>query len=1030
MKRSLRKITYREIRSSLGRFLAILCIVMLGAGFLAGLKVTRKAMLKTLNSYNAESRFFDFRMISTLGLTEDDVSYFASLPGVETAEGATETDALFEMPDDMESVLKVHSMPKSINTPLLRSGRLPQAENECVLDAFYFGEDVIGKTITLSERNDSQRLDLFGGRTYTVVGLVNSPLYINFTRGTTTLGSGSVRGFVYLPESALTASYHTDIYLRLSQTGDVYTAAYDDAVDGARDAFSDALNERAALRYEEIRAEAQEKVDSGRAEYESHLADYEAQAASARRQLADALVKIQSGETQLAETRGQLDGGWASLRQAQSDLDASRAQYEAALPQQQAQLEGAKAQLSAGWAQYQSGLSAYQEAVKQYGEAALAQQKVQLDATKAQLEESQTAYDQGLAQLEGAAAALQKGQAVIDENRLTLEQGETAYADGVAKMAAARSDYAAARTETEQQLLEAQQKLDDAKAELDDAQQKINEMEKPTVYLLDRYTNTGYASFKSDSGIVDGVAKVFPIFFFLVSALVCLTTMNRMVDEQRTQIGTLKSLGYRPWEIMKGYLLYTTLASGVGSVLGVLLGSAVFPKMIWKGYNIMYGFTDIQIVFDIRQSVIVCLAFLCCSLLVTWITCRKELKEVPAELIRPKAPKAGKRILLERIPFLWKRFSFLGKVSARNIFRYKKRMFMMIVGIAGCTALLLTGFGINDSVTGLADTQYDEISLYDAQVNFRSDMTAEEENAFLSDGAAAISECAFLSMSTVDAAVDGSLKSVHLVGTDTTDLSPFVHFSNKGQTVSYPQDGEVCINDNLARILGVEEGDSVTFQNSERQTITLRVSGIFHNVIYNYAYVTLHTLEETPGFDSGVNAAYVNFRDASNVYGAAAAVGSLSNVAAVSLTQSTLDLVDRSLSSMKYIVGLITFCAGALAFIVLYNLTNININERIREIATIKVLGFRQGESAAYVFRENLVLTLMGAGVGIPLGIWLHRYVMNNIRIDMISFDVKILWQSYALAIALTLLFAAVVDFFMYFRLNRINMAESLKSVE
>jgi len=1003
---------------------------MLGAGFLAGLKVTRKAMLRTLDDYNAESRFFDFRMISTLGLTEDDVSFFASLPGVEAAEGAVEKDALFEMPDNMESVLMTHSVPEKIDTLVVRAGRLPEADGECVLDAFNFGNDVIGKTITLSDRNDQDRLDLFEGRTFTVVGLVNSPLYINFTRGTTTLGSGSVRAFVYLPRSAFSTSYDTDIYVRLSQTGNVYTDAYDDAVDSVRDGFSDALNERAALRYEDIRNTAQEKVDSGKEDYEAGQATYEEQSASAHRQLADALSQLRSGEATLADTRAQLDDGWAAVEQAQSELDASRAQYEAAAGQQQAQLDAAKAQLDDGWAQYQAGLSAYEQAVKLYGETAMAQQKAQLDATKAQLENGQRAYDEGIAQLKSAAAALQQGQAEIDANRQTLQAGEASYSDGMAQLAQARRDYETASAEAEQQLSEARQKLDDALQELTDAQQKVDDIEKPTVYLLDRYTNTGYASFKSDSGIVDGVARVFPIFFFLVAALVCLTTMNRMVDEQRTQIGTLKSLGYRPWEIMKGYLLYTGLASGIGSILGVLIGSAVFPKMIWKGYNIMYGFTDIRLVFDMTLSAIVCLAFLCCSLLVTWLTCRSELSEVPAELIRPKAPKAGKRILLEHIPFLWKRFHFLGKVSARNIFRYKKRMFMMIVGIAGCTALLLTGFGINDSITGLADTQYDEISLYDAQVNFKSDMTAEDKAAFLSDCSDTVDACAFLSMCTVDAAVDGSLKSVHLVGTDTSDMTPFMHFGLNGRTLTYPDDGEVYINDNLARIMGVSEGDTVTFQNSDRQTITLTVSGIFHNVIYNFAYVTLHTLEETPGFSSGVNTAYLNFSDPSDVYAAAASAGNSSFVTSVNLTQSTLDLVDRSLSSMKYIVGLVTFCAGALAFIVLYNLTNININERIREIATIKVLGFRQWESASYVFRENLVLTVMGAGVGIPLGIWLHSYVMSNIRIDMISFDVKILWHSYALAIALTLLFAAVVDFFMYFRLNRINMAESLKSVE
>ena len=1030
MKQSLRKITYREIKNSLGRFLAILCIVMLGAGFLAGLKVTRKAMLRTLDEYNAESCFFDFRIVSSLGLTAEDVTYFGGLSGVQAAEGAMETDALFNMPDDTESVLKVHSVPREVNTLLLRTGRMPEASDECVLDAFHFKEDMIGQTITLSDNNTDDRTDLFDNKAYTVVGLVNSPLYINFARGTTTLGSGTVRGFAYVPAEAFTTDYYTDIYVHLTTTGNVYTDAYDNAVDAFEDGLTDEANGRAQLRYEDIRAEAQEKVDSGRADYEEGLQEYEDQKASAQKQLDDALDQINEGERQLSAVRAQLDSGWTALKEGQAKLDASRAEYEAAAPQTQTQLNAAKEQLSAGWAQYNEGLQAYEEAVKVYGEAAMAAQKAQLDATKAQLTASQTAYEQGIAQLEGAREQLAAAQADIDANRQTLENSEKEYSAAVEKLKSSRVTYNTSRAEAEEKLADAKAKLNDAEAELADAQTKVDDIEAPDVFVLGRYTNTGYASFENDSGIVDGVAKVFPIFFFLVAALVCVTTMNRMVDEQRTQIGTLKSLGYKPWEIMKGYLLYTGLAAGFGSILGVIIGTVVFPKMIWQGYNIMYGFTDIRLVFDWPLAIVVCLAFLACSLLVTWLTCRNELRQAPAELIRPQAPQPGKRILLEHIPFIWKRFSFLAKVSARNIFRYKKRMFMMIVGIAGCTALLLTGFGINDSVTGLADTQFEEISVYDAQVNFKSDLSEEDQTDFLSDCGDTVSDCAFLSMYTVDANVNDNLKSVYLVGTDRTDMTPFMHFDQNGTALTYPGVGEVYINDNLARILGVKVGDTVTFQNSGLDTITLTVSGIFRNVMHNYAYVSLDTLRQAEGFDSGVNTAYLNFRDGADSYEGAAQVGSPSYVAATSVTKSTLDLVDRSLSSMKYIVGLVTFCAGALAFIVLYNLTNININERIREIATIKVLGFRQWESASYVFRENLVLTMMGAAVGIPLGIWLHRYVIDNIRIDMISFDVKILWQSYVLAIVLTLLFAVIVDFFMYFRLNRINMAESLKSVE
>jgi len=427
---------------------------------------------------------------------------------------------------------------------------------------------------------------------------------------------------------------------------------------------------------------------------------------------------------------------------------------------------------------------------------------------------------------------------------------------------------------------------------------------------------------------------------------------------------------------------------------------------------------------------VVCGAFLASSLIVTALSCKSELREVPAELVRPRTPKAGKRVFLEYLPFIWNRFSFLRKVSARNIFRYKKRMFMMIIGIGGCTALLLTGFGLDDSISGLADTQISEVSIYDAAVSFENDLGEADRQQFLDDCAGAVEDCAFISMYSVDSEAGGKKESVYLVGTDEDDISEFMNFRSDGEPLAYPGFGEVLINDKLAKAFGLAVGDTITLRDSDMDELTLRVSGVFYNVIYNYAYVGMETLEAAEGYGCGINMAYVNFAADHDIYEAAAAVSAADTVAAVKVSREIRELVDNMLVSMKYIVALVTFCAGALAFIVLYNLTNININERIREIATIKVLGFNQRETASYVFRENIVLTLMGAAVGIPAGIWLHRYVMSQVKIDMISFNVVVHGRSYIMALALTLVFAVAVEVFLYFRLDRINMAESLKSVE
>lgn len=1036
------KITTREIRRSLGRFLAIMGIVALGAGFLTGLRTTRTAMLETLNRYVTENAFYDYRVVSTLGLTQADADALASMDGVAAAEGSVSADVICTVENGENYVLRAMSITDDVNRLKLRAGRMPAAPDECVLDARSFGEDAIGSRVTLSADNDPDTLDMFSHREYTVVGLVNSPCYINFTRGTTALGNGTVSAFFCIPPEGFDTDYYTEIYVKLAQTGYVYSDAYDDAITAFDDRLTAAAEERAHLRYEELVSDAGNAYNDAYSEYEDGLqsyndgaAEYADGKAEAERQLSDAMDQIYIAERKLSEARNTLDDGWAQLTDAEQASADGRTQYDA----NKAALSGARAELDQGWTAYDDQLRQYDAlaAALPDGAPQLVAAKQQLDAAKAELDAGEADYARNEAALTSAGQQLDAADAQIAANRAALESGEADYKKSLYRIYKARADYTAQKADVDQQLDDTKAELDSHKTELDgagaeleDARQKIDDIEEPTVYVLDRYTNSGYASFESDADIVSGIAKVFPIFFFLVAALVCVTTMNRMVDEQRTQIGVLKALGYTSREIMRGYLLYTGIASGAGSAVGVALGSVIFPKIIWQAYNIMYGFGDIDLVFDWALSGTVCAAFLICSLLVTALSCRNVLREVPAELVRPKTPRAGKRIILEYIPFLWNRFSFLRKVSARNIFRYKKRMAMMILGIAGCTALLITGFGLDDSIAGLADTQFDDVSIYDAVVSFESPMDAAAQQAFLAACGDSVTDCAFMSMCSVDALADGRLKSVYLVGTDEKDMSPFMNFRENGVDIPYPGPGEVIINNKLAELCGLRTGDKITLRNSDMKELTLTVSGVFFNVVYNYAYVSMDTLRAAEGFAGDVNVAYVNLNRDAGLYESAAAVAGVDGVASVKVNDEVRDLVNRMLASMKYIVALVIFCAGALALIVLYNLTNININERLREIATIKVLGFNQRETASYVFRENIVLTLMGAAVGVPLGIWLHRYVMSQVNIDMISFNAVIHGRSYLMALALTAAFAVVVEVFLYFRLDRINMAESLKSVE
>ena len=510
------------------------------------------------------------------------------------------------------------------------------------------------------------------------------------------------------------------------------------------------------------------------------------------------------------------------------------------------------------------------------------------------------------------------------------------------------------------------------------------------------------------------ISTVFPLFFFAVAALVCITTMTRMVDEQRTQAGVLKALGYANGAILMEYFLYAGSASVLGCVIGIAGGSVFLYAFDWPLAIISSG------------------AYLLCALGATWYALHTELKRPAAELIRPKAPKAGKRILLERFPFIWNRIPFLHKVSIRNILRYKKRMIMMTIGIGGCTALLITGFGIQDSIRNVVDYQYDEITRYDASVTFQHALSDAERTAFLAVcGENGAEDCLFVAEKSLDAASGGTVKTTNVVCPERGSVDGFIDLHTHDQTpVAYPQDGGCIISRGLAQALHLSAGDTITLQTSDLRRTSLTVEAVFENYVYNYVYLTQNTWQEVFGEAPAYEAAWVNFLEDTDAQTASAALARAKNAAAVTLSSDFRSRVATMMQSLRYIVLVVVVCAAALAFIVLYNLTNINITEREREIATIKVLGFYDSETNRYVFRENIILTTLGTLLGIPMGMLLHAYVMGQIRIDLMCFDVRIAPLSYVISVALTLVFGLFVNFVLRRKIRAVDMAQALKSIE
>lgn len=899
MKSIMKKTTLREIRQSLGRYLAIFAIVAMGVGFFAGLKITRQVMITSANAYLEEKQLYDFRLLSTLGFEDEDVQTLSSKEDIRFVEGAVAADILYFNQQGNEDVIKAHSLLQNINGLEVVAGRLPQQATECVVDANLYDKSALGTKIVLSENNVEEDLDYFAYREYTIVGIAQSSAYIQFERGTTALGNGQVSGFMYLLPQGFCAEFYTEIYVKFNQDYPIYSKDYNDYIDEKEPLWKDYCKAQGERRYQAIVADAEAELANAKQTLAEEKAD-------AKQTLADAKKELTDAEAELADAH--------------------------------AELADAHAELADGWAKYNDSYAEFEE------------------------------------------------------------------------------------------------KIAEAEQEIADAEADIANIEKPETYVLNRDTNIGYACFQNDSSIVEGLANVFPVFFFLVAALVCMTTMNRMVEEQRTQIGVLKALGYGEAAIMGKYLFYSGSAALAGCIAGYFLGIHLFPFVIWTAYGMMYQMGSIVYIFD-GSTALLCLACaLLCSMGTTWISCRHELKEVAADLMRPKAPRAGKRVFLEWLPFIWKRLKFLHKVSVRNIVRYKRRFFMMVIGISGCTALLVTGFGIRDSVVDIADQQFQEIQTYQFGITLKNGIK-DANDPSLTEFTEILDTYggSFLPVleTTMDLQTPENLKSIHLIIVENpAQIGEYIDLHTPDKTaISYPKAGEAVICEKLAKRYRIQIGDTIHLFEENGTEVQAVVSGICENYIYNYIYLNAETYQTALGTFLYKNV-YANITKDADIHAVGAAIMKANNITAVSINADMLVRFSSMMSSMNYIVFVVIACAAALAFIVLYNLNNINITERIREIATIKVLGFYRNETAAYVFRENTALTAIGCAVGLLLGKLLHIYVMHKVDIDLMSFDVHVKAVSYLLSILLTFAFTWIVNRIMTGKLENINMAESLKSVD
>lgn len=1165
MKSMMNKSTLREIKQSMGRYLAILAIIALGVGFFAGLKATTPAMVKTAQNYWDEKELYDFRLICTLGFGDAEIAEIAKREDVRAVQGAYSFDIICQNTSDGSAqVMKAHSITEGVNELELVSGRLPNADNECVVDARMFSHKYIGKKIKFSVLNTEEDLGNFVYKEYKIVGTVNSPIYSQFERGNTSLGDGTVSGFFYLLPEGFDADAYTEAYVKLDKDFPLYDEDYDTYIEAKTTEWESYMETLGELRYQNVILEFHSELTKARKELKQGKEDGLKELADAKEKLDEAALEIEDGKKELADAKQEIadglltlaeeekkledgareiarnekllmdkekeaEAGMVTWQEGQDSLDAALAEIakneatlqvseaqlkageaelaqkeaeviageeqlatlEAALPvllekineyqEKLAELEGleqsgllpeemqqlltdtrnaldalekafqnAQTEIATNRAALEDGKKQLQDAKNQLagarqqledGKQQIASAKQQIADGNAELDDAWTTMMDGKKQIRDGKLELTKGRNEIDKGREALEDARKELEDAQIEIAEAQVELAEGEKEYLDGLAEYEEGLAEFEAEIADAEKKLMEaeedyaaLEMPDQYILDRNTNVGYVCFESDSNIVNRISDVFPVFFFLVAALVCMTTMNRMIEEQRTQIGTLKALGYSRGTIMGKYIFYSGSAALTGCVGGFIIGILLFPYIIWICYGMMYDMGRFYFVFDWKMAVFSLVMALLCSVGVTWYSCRKELSEVAAQLMRPKTPQAGKRIFLERIPFIWKRLKFLQKVSVRNVFRYKKRFLMMVLGISGCTALIIAGFGINDSVSNVVSHQYEEITVYDMSVTLKDAYTETVEGTLNQTLKNKVTSYNVVMEENVDLQLEKGVKSVSLVvPKQTENMQSYIDLHTlDGKAIAYPGKGEAVISHRLNMDYGYEVGDVIELQDSDFRPIKVTVSGIMQNFVGNYVYIHPDTYTEQMGQAAEYKTLYVNleenpFVDAHEV---SATLMKLEDVTAVSVNEDTMDRFESMMASIDYIVLLVILCAAALAFIVIYNLTNINITERIREIATIKVLGFYKNETAAYVFRENILLTVVGSAVGIGLGKLLHWFIMQVLRVELVTFDVRINTISYVYSVLLTFLFAMCVNFMLTGKLEKISMTESLKSVD
>ena len=1162
----------RTVQKTQSRFISIIAIVALGVSFFTGMNAVAPDMYDTMIKYASESNMADIQIISTAGLTDNDITVIQSINGIESAVGEKFVDGVVKVNGDPisdtdGSELTVRALPLDLtklanveagtddrsfmNRPQLIEGTWPTSPNQCVIDdsALSTPEEFrIGSTISIEGENKDLTKSLTN-QSFTVVGIIRSPLYISYERGYTNIGTGKLGTFIYIPSENFLDDYYSAMYIKVagSDNLDPYSQEYDNLIGQYKDYIDSISQEMLSNRVVSLKNQYSAEVASAELEYAKAKTDVHDKLAMAEEQMKEILDMAENGEQKLLEYKQQynekateaknaIDSGkfehstqyavWESKMQEYNETKAlikQHANAEQEYNNAKTELNVAKLQVNSmastvdylsdlvvttrsaldNFEETQSGgvdgmidrflesglageevdmiintirtatavgtakeMAAYMEPQLQSLEVKLATAKRDLADAKTtlaqkevelkQAEQMIAQLKQAEAQMEYAEAELQKAEKELTNAGYDIQFGElevlTQLSDmknqiqlyesslvmAKEKAATIEEEFAAAKQKAEAELESARLQLEDAKQfllNLDDAKWTVTERGDALL---------GFDGYAETADRVAALSLIFPWFFFIVAALVCLNTMTRMVEEDRTRLGTFKALGLTDTEIISKYIIYSLLASLIGSVGGSIFGFAFFPYAGSLGFQILFDMPALVLKYRFSYGITGIIISVVITVFAAYHTCRKSLSVVPSTLMRSKAPVSGKKILLENLPFIWQRLNFTWKVTMRNVFRNMKRFVMATLGVAGCTAMLVAGFGLNDSINATLDNQFindDRVWSYDMQVvlNGDFDTTVEKCEGYEAVKNHSMIQSATLSYMKVFNAVkendDKMLETYLLVPEDASALGNYINLRERGSTVKHTlTDSGAIITEKLAKSMGVSPGEYLTLKISDNHNVQIPVAAITENYAFHYVYLSKALYSEIFGSNPRYNYVTANF-----------AVDNISDeqkvqlnkellneyeISAVAFTDQIQDSFSNILDSISFIIVILIVSAGLLAFTVLYNLSVINITERIKEIATLKVLGFDDGEVSAYIFRENVILSLFGMGFGVAMGIILHKVVLFMAEVDIVMYGREITIFSFIYALALAFGFSMFVNIVLHQKLKKVDMVESLKSIE